>query len=157
MKALGLLVALVSTVLPGSASCGGDGEEPGAGRSFPDGGAAGPDPVEWSVPVAEGGHPGPQADLGAPPPAPQPDQSSSPWSCEQIGSCADQCGIDQKCMDKCASHGCVSAKSAFAALSACGESKCMFACMFDPASSGCESCINSKCAAQLAACAGNKC
>ncbi len=84
------------------------------------------------------------------------EDASGPWTCEQIGNCANECGTDINCVNDCKSKGCDSAQQAFSDLMTCVIQNCAD-CMTDPQSQACNDCRTSKCGTETQACYDNTC
>lgn len=103
----------------------------------PDGGA-GPGPTQ----------PPPQQ------PAPTP---ASPQGCSSIFDCVKGCGMRiGPCVSDCRAKGCAAAMSAYDALSACADQKCVVDCLF-PFVPTCTSCLLTSCSATWSSCAASSC
>jgi hypothetical protein len=94
--------------------------------------------------------------------APVPDTSVGTTSCYDIEECAKKCGIFSDCIDACRDKGCQATKSAFDRVIGCSAVQCKFECMQligypNLGWSGCQPCIQSKCAAEWSACEKSKC
>ena len=83
--------------------------------------------------------------------------ASGPWTCEQIGNCANECGTDIDCVNDCRSHGCQSAQETFSQLMNCVITNCSNECMQHPQSTDCNDCRTSKCKDETQACYDNTC
>jgi len=111
-------------------------------------------------------HDGPVGgDQGTPGDATPPQgDGSTALSCQQVSDCSDSCAAAcngnlacmMACPTNCNKKGCPSAQPLFTAVNQCVTAKCFLDCMGGP-STGCKTCVTTKCAAEVAACNANSC
>jgi hypothetical protein len=105
------------------------------------------------------------ADQGTPGDATPPQgDGSTALSCTEVSDCSDSCAVAcngnlacmMACPTNCNKKGCASAQPLFTAVNQCVTTKCFLDCMGGP-STGCKNCVNTKCAAEVAACNAQSC